>query len=242
MDDGMGAAPIESGPVTAEPTLPNLMVRFVQVLTSPAKLFDALGGKPRWLGALLLAVGVGIAIVALIPLELIEEMMMAQVPADATPEQMEAMESQAGLAGVLRWLGPAVFQPIMLLIIAVFLLLVFNLLMGGEASFKQLFAFTTHANLIGIVGGLVTLPLILARGSLDTAMSLGLLAPGMDSGSFAFKFLNGLNLFGIWTAVVLGIAMSRLYPKVSTGTAVGILLGTYVVIKFIGAAIGGLAG
>ena len=241
MDDAMDTAPAESGPKT-EPTLPNLMVRLVQVLTSPAKLFDALRGNPRWLGALLLAIGAGIAIVALIPVELIEEMMLAQTPADATPEQIAAMESQAGAAGVFRWLGPVVFQPIMLLIIAVFLLVVFNVLMGGEASFKQLFAFTTHANLIGVVGGLLTLPLILARGSLTTALSLGLLVPGMDSDSFGFKFLNGVNLFGIWTAVVLGIGMSRLYPKVSPGTATGILLGCYVAIKLIPAALGSLAG
>ncbi|MEN8145506.1 MAG: hypothetical protein ABFS14_11210, partial [Gemmatimonadota bacterium] len=59
---------------------------------------------------------------------------------------------------------------------------------------------------------------------------------------FGFKFLNGLNLFGIWTAVVLGIGMSRLYPKVSAGTATGILLGSYVTLKLIGAALGGLGG
>ena len=241
MDDGMEAAPAESGP-DMDPTLPNLMVRFAQVLTSPAKLFDALRGNPRWLGALLLAIGAGIAIVAVIPVELIEEMILAQAPTDATPEQMAAMESQAGAARLFRWLGPLVFQPIMLLIIAVFLLVVFNPLMGGEASFKQLFAFTAHANLIGVVGGLLTLPLILARGSLETALSLGLLVPGMASDSFGFRFLNGMNLFGIWTAIVLGIGMSRLYPKVSTGTATGILLGTYVAIKLIGAAIGGLVG
>ncbi|MEN8143961.1 MAG: YIP1 family protein, partial [Gemmatimonadota bacterium] len=211
MTDDMNAALPESGP-PMEQTLPNLAIRFVQVLTSPAKLFDALRANPRWLGALLLAVGAGIAITALIPIELIEEMILAQAPADASPEQLAAMESQAGAAGAFRWLGP-IFQPIILLIIAVFLLVVFNLLMGGEASFKQLFAFTAHANLIGIVGGLLTLPLILARASLTTALSLGLLVPGMDADSFGFKFLNGLNLFGIWTAVVLGIGMSRLYPK-----------------------------
>jgi hypothetical protein len=63
------------------------------------------------------------------------------------------------------------------------------------------------------------------------SLSLDLLLPGLDEDGFVYGFLHGLNLFSIWAAVVLGIGVSRLYPKASAGSAAFAILSLYVVFK-----------
>ena len=134
-------------------------------------------------------------------------------------------------------IGPFVFFAL----IAGGLKLVYSVLLGGEASFKQLFSATAHAQIISAIGALVTLPLILSTGNLRSALSLQLLAPELDSDGWMYGFLNGLNLFGLWTMVVLGIGVSRIYPKVSAGNAITFLVGVYVLLKAALAALPGPA-
>lgn len=217
----------------AEPELPPLPVRVVQVFTSPARLFDALRGTPRVLGALLVVIGLGLVVQALIPAELIREAALSQLPADAPPEQVAAVERFMGVGNVVRWIGTVVFAPLMILFVAGFILLVWNVMMGGEATFRSVLACTAHSYIVLAAGGLVTLPLMLAREDLRMTFSLHLLAPGLDPGSYAFRFLQGMNLFGLWTMVVLGIAVSRLYPKVRAGSAITVMVIAYVALKAI---------
>ena len=219
--------------MAAEPELPSLPVRVVQVFTAPARLFDALRVTPRVLGALLVVIVLGLVVQALIPLELIREAALSSLPADAPPEQVAAVERFMGVSNAIRWTGTIVFPALMILFVAGFILLVWNVMLGGEATFRSVLACTAHSYIVLAVGGLVTLPLMLARQDLRMTFSLHLLAPGLDPGSYPFRFLQGLNLFGLWTMVVLGIAVSRLYPKVRAGSAVTVMVLAYVVLKAI---------
>jgi hypothetical protein len=221
-------------------SVPNLAVRVVQVFTSPAALFDRLKTSPVWVDAVVLIVVLGLIVQVLIPEELIREAILARIPSDASPEQVEAAQGMVGVASTVRWIATVVLPPVMIAIIAGVLLLIFNVLRGGDASFRQLYSATAHANLIPAVGGLVTLPLILARQELQTTLALHLFAPGLDTGTYAYRFLSGIGLFGVWATVVLGIAVSRLYPKVSAGSAIAILLLLYVLAKAV-MAVGGAA-
>ena len=94
---------------------------------------------------------------------------------------------------------------------------------------------TTWRGLGGCRGGLLTLPLLLARGDLRTTFSLHLLAPWLEDGSYTYRFLAGLNLFGLWTMVLLGLAVSRLYPKASATSATTVMIGADGGFKAIGA-------
>lgn len=234
MSDASHEVPAAPGTAGA-PELPSLPVRVVQVFTAPARLFDALRETPRFLGALLVVIGIGLVVQALIPAELFREFALSQVPADASPEQVAATERFLGVGNVVRWIGTILFPPLMILFVTGFILLVWNVMSGGEARFRSVFACTSHAYVIWAAGGLVTLPLVLARNDLRMTFSLHLLAPGLDPDTYVFRFLQGLNLFGLWTMVVLGIAVSRLYPKVSAGTASTVMVLAYVVLKAIGA-------
>ena len=226
---------ITDGDRDQTPELPSLPTRIVQVFTAPATLFDALKTAPKWIGAAVVVIVLGLVVQALIPAEVIREMALSSLPSDAPPEQVAAVEQFMGVSNIIRWVGTVVFPILMILFVSGFILLVWNAILGGEAAFPAVLACTAHSYIVWAVGGLITMPLVLARQDLRTTFSLHLLTPWLDSGTYAYRFMAGLNLFGIWTMILLGVAVSRLHPKVSAASASTVMIGAYVVFKAIGA-------
>lgn len=215
--------------------------RFVAVFFSPAALFDELRERPAWLAPLLTLVVVAFVVSLLIPESLIREMIetqMARQAGDVSPEQIEKAMT---FARVSRYVGAVVGPLVSVLVVSVVLFLVFSILAGGEARFKHYFAGTTHAFLIQALGMAVTTPVAIAQGDLQTRLSFALLAPGLDSG-FLFALLNAITIFGVWTAVVLGIGGSRLSKSVGAGGGVAIVLGLYGLFVIGSAALSALTG
>lgn len=215
------------------PELPSLPVRLAQVFFSPGDLFERLRERPAWVGALLVIVALNVAATLAMPEELFRQMLAERMPPDADPRQLE------GALGVARVWGAAVAllgPPIVIAVLAGAVLLVYNVLLGGEATFRQLYSASAHAFFISVVGGVLVLGLMIARGDPDVALSLHLLAPGLEEGTYPFRLLRGLHVFGLWTAVVLGIAVGRIYPRRSGGSAALLLVGLYVAFKAVLAA------
>ena len=215
--------------------LPSLPARVVQVIFSPAAIFDQLKERPVWVGALITLIALSFLPNLLIPEELIRQAVLDQLGSDATEAQIDA---SMGFATAFRYVGPIVFPPLLSVILAALILLIYNVVLGGEASFSQTFSLSTHALLILVLGSIVTLPLLLARGDLTLVLAPNLLVPGLDTDSYAYRLLSRINLFSLWTAIVLGIGVSRLYPKRSAGSAAGLLIGLYIVFTAVTAGFG----
>lgn len=220
--------------------LPNLALRAVQVFVSPGRLFRALRRRPAWMGALGLMIALTLLASVLVPDELVREAALEGARGEADPEEIDRL--MRSWLPIFRYGGSLIGPVLQTVVVAGFVLLIYNLSLGGEAKFRQAYAVTCHALIITAVGSLLTLPLILARGDLQTALALHLLVPGLEEGSFLFGALRGMNVFGLWSAVVLGVGVSELYPSRSAKAAVGFLVGTYAAIKAIGAALAGVAG
>jgi len=121
--------------------IPSLPVRIVQVFVSPAKLFDALRQRPAWMGAVLGLIGLSIALQLLMPVVVPEEIRRAATEAQferfvqdpaALEQQVDAIMSQGPVGGIVTVI---IATPIVLSIIAGLLLIAFNVILGGEASF-----------------------------------------------------------------------------------------------------------
>lgn len=223
------------GTAASAPELPNLALRAVQVFGAPGRLFERLRERPAWLGALLLVVGISLASSLLVPEELVRQAFLSGLPEGADPSQVEG---QLEFFLTFRHVLSAVIPPIAIVVVAGILLFVFNLLFGGEASFRQMLSATSHAMLIPTVGGLLTLPLMQATGDIQTAMALHLLVPGLEEG-YLYRFLHGLNVFSLWAGVALAVAVSRFYPSRTVGGASATILGLYVAMKAVFALFGG---
>jgi hypothetical protein len=116
------------------------------------------------------------------------------------------------------------------------MVLLFNVILGGSATFRQYVGVVAHAGLITAVGGLVSIPIILQKGVME-GITLGALAGGMDRDGFVYQFLNAWNVFLVWQFVVMGLGVSALNRRIGAGTAVGVLLGVYAVVALLIAAL-----
>jgi hypothetical protein len=206
------------------------------VFFSPAALFDALRERPRWLDAMVVVVALGLIVQALLPADLIREAALANLPANASAEQRAAMERAMPIGNTIRWIATVIVPPILMAIVAGLVLLIWNVLRGGGARYPQALAITTHSYVIWALGGLITLPLVLATGDLRTTLALHLPFGFLDPGSWLYRFLQGINVFGLWTMIVLGVGVSRIYPRrASAGGAAVTLVAIYVALKAVGA-------
>lgn len=228
-------SPGEEGGSGKRDGLPALPVRALQVFVSPGTLFERLRERPAWLDVLVLVAALSLASTLLIPEELVREAMMQQAPEGTDAEQVEQF------TGFLRWTGmiSAVVGPLFVAaVVAGVAHLVFTLVLGGRCTYRQLFSAASHMMLVPTVGTLVTVPLILATGDVQTSLALHLLAPGIDTGTYAFRLLRGLNVFGLAGAVVMGVAVGQLYRSRSTGPAVALMVALYVALKAVMAVAG----
>ncbi len=232
------APEVPAEPTRADaPALPNLAQRVVQVFVSPGRLFDALRERPAWLGALVLVVAIALLTTFLVPQDLMHEAVRQQLAKNPNvkPEQMQ---KAMAMSRILPIFGVMIFLPVATVVISGVLFLIYEMGMGGEAGFKPVLSATSHAFLIPVIGGLLTLPIITKARDLQANLALDLVVPGLDPSSYAYHFMHGLDIFGLWGAAILGLAMSRIYPKRSAGASIALVLGLYIVYKAVTAAFG----
>lgn len=231
---------------TVAPDVPplSLPARFVGIVLAPKATFQAVAAHPRWLGMLavvcgLLALLVGGYLFTTVGRNAWLDMMGSN-PAmtDAQFENLRKIAPYVGWFGVGQML---VFIPVVTLISAGLLYVVFNAVLGGTATFKQLFAVVVHAGVISVVGQLFTVPMNYARGAMTGATNLAVLLPMIDEQSFLGRLFGMVDLFIIWWLIVLAIGLGVLYRR-RTQPIAWSLFGVYAVIAVIVAVVRSMGG
>lgn len=218
----------------AAPAKTNGLTTVLDVITSPAKAFETLRAVPMWgwayiitcilamIGQYLATAGVMHAITAGWPAQVAANPQLAAM----TPEQQQRGLQFAMAAVKWAWL----FTPVILLFCALLqsvLMLIFKAIGRGDASFKQLWASAMNTLLVGfglynIVYGLI----VVVRGpaSFNSSQALITSVPGLSwlvpgAPLKLAAFLGAFNIFAIWGAVLLTMAMTTV---ARTNRAVGI--------------------
>jgi hypothetical protein len=207
--------------------------RVLDVFVSPGHLFEHFRERTPWVGPLIIAIVAGLLVVMLIPQDLfVAQAREAMRGAAQQGAQMPPPEQMATYARVFGSAGVALGTPIMAFAFAGVLALVFSVIGGGNAGYAQYLAVTTHSFLITSLGGLVTLPVQILRGDLETRLSLVLFAPFLETGTLAYRVLQGLEVFTIWALVVAALGVAVVNRRTSWGSATAILGGAYVLVLF----------
>ncbi len=191
-----------------------LLARAVGIVVSPRQTFALVAARPRSFAMLTLTV-VATAV-------LTGGFMFTAVGQQAFLDMMErrgtagpAMEMYQKLAPYMGYftIGQLlILTPIVLLVVAGILLAVFTLL-GGGASFKQVFAVVVYSGVISVVGQLVVIPLNYFTGSMTSSTNLGVLVPMLDERSFLALLLGTVDLFRVWLVMVLAIGLAVIYKR-----------------------------
>jgi hypothetical protein len=158
-----------------------------------------------------------------------------------TAEQVqEQVEGASSMTGRLVAFGSgAVGGPIVLVIVAWVLMLIFGATSSDPLRFKDELAIVSHAYMVSIAGGLLTFILIAFAGLDDVRLSLGFLFDE-ESSPFLHRLTNHITLFGAWNVYLLALGNQIKTKAKGIGGALAIVGGLWIATKVVGALFGGL--
>jgi hypothetical protein len=224
-------------PTSIQPApAPGLFARFIGVLTAPRATFEKIVPNPTVFGALAI-VALTAAVVSTIFMNTevgraaFTEAMQQRASANTqmSPEQLQRMEQIAPYIRAFSGAAPLIFVPIAMMVISAVLFVVFNVLMGGTATFRQMMSVVSHSQFVSVVGTIVMYTINYMRGTMTGATNLSAFLPNVDEHSFVFHLARTLDLFLIWWLIVLAIGLAVLYRR-KTGSVAVTLFSIYGVI------------
>lgn len=201
--------------------------RLFGVFFEPGKVFADVSAKPRPFVPILISILIGIAFVYSISTHIgWDRTIRATLAnnsrvADMTVAQKEQMiATSAKVASVVGWIGAIVGAPLSILIIAGVLTGIFNALLGTDLKFAQTFAITAYAMLVrGLYSALLIL-LIYLKPPEDFNIQVSPFSPAgyisrADTPKWLFSLASSLDLFTIWSIVLVAIGFSVASKKLS---------------------------
>jgi Yip1 domain len=230
------AAPADAAPK-------GLFPRILGVIFSPRATYSAVVAHPRWLGVvvcttLIIAGGY----FALLSTEVGKQALFDQQTQviesfgiklnDAAYERMQAGVEQAKITTPIVQL---VVIPVVLFAVSGILLGIFNVLLGGDATYKQVLAVLAHSGVISAVQTVFAIPLDYVRETLSSPTTLKVFLPFVDDGTFLGRLSSTLDLFQIWGMISLAIGLGVLYKRRTAPIAVSLFIFYFVVLVAIAA-------
>jgi hypothetical protein len=222
----------------------SLPARVVGIITSPQDTYRSVVAHPKWLGVLVLTTVVA-AVCSALPMTTEagkEAALRSQVEGmesfgmTVSDEAYEGMRRGMAIAPYTTGGAILVFSPLIMVVFAGIVFAAFNVTMGGDASFKQVFSVMSHASVISALQQLFTGPVNYFRGAVTSATNLAVLLPMVDPKSFVGRVLAMTDLFLIWYVLVLAIGLGVLYRR-RTAPIAWTLYGIYAVIVLGAAAV-----
>jgi hypothetical protein len=222
----------------------NLGSRLAGVFLAPRATYADVAARPRVLGMLALVLGV----IVVTTFAFLSTEVGRQASLDNQIRQMESfgrtvsdaqyaqMERMAPYSRYFAAGFQLILTPIFALLVAGLAFAVFNAALGGDASFRQVYATTVHSGAILAAQALFTLPLAYARESLASTTHLAVFLPFLEENTFAARLLGSIDLFLVWWVVSFAIGLGVLYRR-RTGPIATSLIVLYVTIGVIIAAV-----
>jgi hypothetical protein len=222
------------------PAATNVFARFIGIITSPKETFARVVAHPKWLGMLVLTTLL-VALFSALPMttdagkQAALDQQVASMKSfgmDVSDDLYAQMEKGADrlpytTAGFVLFISP-----IMAVIIAGVLFAIFNAALGGEASFKQVFAVLVHAGAVSALSTVFSGIINYFRGGSGSAANLGALLPMLPEDSFAANLLGTIDVFLVWYVIVLAMGLGVLYRRRTQPIAIALLV-VYAVIALV---------
>ncbi len=196
-----------------ETAAPGLLRRYFSVFFSPDQLFQGLRSQPAWGGAMLLGACLAAAGTFLLPPELMLGAIREQLLAQGQPVP-PAFSNQPGWIRYAFAVAPLISWGILMTIFSGLVMVFFAFLLGHEGTFKQYLSVVVHAHLISATATIVLLPLRIVAEDAQLLLSLGSFAGFLNDG-YVLNFLSYLDLFGLWSWLLVGLGVARIARKQS---------------------------
>ncbi|MGH9407990.1 MAG: YIP1 family protein [Vicinamibacterales bacterium] len=222
------------------PAPKNLAARFVGIITSPRDTFQSVAVAPKWLG-MLIVTSVIIAVFSALPMTTdagkqaaldMQEHQLQSFGMQVSDQMHANLERGAARLPYTTGISVLLVGPIFAVIIAGILFAIFNAGLGGEASFKQVFSVYVHSGVIGALSLIFSGTINYFRATTGSVANLGALLPMIADTSFPGRLLGMVDVFMIWSVIVLAMGLGVLYRRRTQPIAIS-LLSVYAVIVIV---------
>ena len=209
--------------------------RIVRVFYAPSETFEAVAEQRSaadWLLPTLL-VSVVIFISTYLTSSIYVAEAMEQIR-EQTPAEQPNVEGTGDAIRISGLVAAPIMTFVMLFIGAAIYLLVGKLL-GGLLSYGQCLPIVAYTSLIAILQHIVKTPLVLATGTMDVQVGLGMFLAEEARKSFGGHLLSLIDPFVVWMVVVAGLGLSivgqiersRAYVGVAAITLIFLAIGAF---------------
>jgi hypothetical protein len=202
--------------------------KIIGIFTTPRLTFEAIDQKPTWFLPFIIGV-IFFLIMQILTIDIQTTDQIAMMEArDMPQEQLDAAKSQ--MAGPLKYVslvaGPIVWL-IMIVIMAAIFYVAGNLMIGGDSSFKKVFAIVCWSGLVGVISIILMTLLMLSKGTtqgiaLDLTVLLDTPAIGEEK-STLYRIFSKFDIFTIWQIVLWIIGLAVTYKTTIKKAAVPII-------------------
>lgn len=208
-----------------------------QVFTAPSQFFADLKNDPKILVPYIAVVLLG-AIFAISMIDIISSDPNMQTEIRRAIEERGGSAQNVNIDEIVKIQG--YFISSMILVMSILAPLIFalityfwgNFIFGYKTNFKPMLSVILYSEFLFSVTGLLTLALMLAKGTMQASLSLAALFPDLRMDSMAYVLLSKISLSHIWEVIVLGIGLQYLYSiERNKGLLISVLsVGTGVII------------
>jgi hypothetical protein len=221
-------------PASGQPVAPRMgeFARLSGVLFDPKPAFADIALRPRWWVPLLLIVIASVAYMTAYSQRVGWDRFMRQT-LESMPRMQELsagereriIEMQTRGASISGYVGALVAVPATALVIASVLLFVSNFLLGAALRFRPVFGVTCYALLPALISTLLTILVLFLKDPDDfdlrnpTAFNVGAFMDPLTTPKWLVSAGSSLDLFSIWTVLLLAVGLSVAAPRLSWSKA-----------------------
>jgi hypothetical protein len=212
-----------------------VLARAVGIITAPRRTFEGVVKNPRPAAILFLCVLV-IALATSLPqftergrqaaLDMQVQQMEKFTGQPVSDEQYARMQVGMKYGAYFAPVGVFVITPIIVIVFAGIYFVIFNAILGGQATFKQVMGIVAHSMVISTLGAAIGAPIMYIKGTMSSMgpFNLAALVPMLEEKSFLVQFLGFIDPFRVWGTIVTAIGFGVLYKRNSTNIAIALLL------------------
>lgn len=211
----------EGSAVEAERASP-LPRRLLDVFFSPSKLGRELARDPRWIGALLVMLGLIALSSALLPAEMFAEVQRrAALQRGVTPPPMS--DQTLRMIRIFAVAGAPLAVGIVSFIFAGLYTFLFAFVLGDQGRFRQYLAVTAHAGMIPALFAVALVPLRIRTGDPQFGLNLASFLVFLEPG-YLLNVFRMMDLTQLWASAVTAWGVHEIDRKRSFTSAFAILV------------------
>jgi hypothetical protein len=209
----------------------NEPARIFGVFYEPGKVFADVAERPRWLVPIVISILFAASLTYTISSHVgweqtVRQLMaknsrVAELPAD---QREQIIQRGAKFASIYGWVGALLSPPFFALIVAGILTGIFNGLLGAELKFMQMFAITAYAFLVRVLYTVLLTLIVYLKPPEEFDIQVSPFSPAaymnrQDNPKWLMSLAGSLDLFTLWTIVLLAIGFSVAAKKLSFSKA-----------------------